>query len=184
MPNTYFYAGEEDLSFLLGLAFHGEHPCRVFETRSQVNSELREFRAVGEVLAHWDNSPNSWRMIALLPERAESLPVITRVELHGPSYDRGDFDYCCEGWGLIRLTVGRLHHGRRENSTLSHNSRSRAVTQSDVYARLGEPDDWNWPAVTRCARWMSDQIRRAAPTHFGSRPVLPGASASEIPLAP
>lgn len=184
MPTTYFYAADEDVRLLLELAIHGKHPCQVFETQSQVNSELLEFRSAEEALAHCDNCVGTLRMFALLPEGAGALPVLTRMELRGPSYDPGDFDYRCEGWGLIHLKIGRTHHGRRETSTMSYNTRARALAWSDAYARLGDADDWNWPAVTRCARWMSDHIRRAAPSRFGSRPVLPGASTSEIPLAP
>jgi hypothetical protein len=181
VTSVQFYAAEEDHRYILDLVFAGKHTFRVFESRSDVDTDLREFTSAADVLAHW-NPPRRSRSVALLAAGAAPAPTFTRVDLRGNNR-RGSFDYRCEGWGLIHLQVSGVHRGRLEPSRLAHNSEKRAIGWADTIDRLPGPQTWDWAAVTSASGWLVRQIRKAAVGQDGAWPVLRGAATVMAALA-
>lgn len=174
MPNVYFYSADGDHAFLLDLVFGGKHKFRVFERQSALDEPLREFVSASEVLEHW-RVPRRHRGVALLASGAAEAPTITRIELRG-NHPAGNFDFRCEGWGMIFLNVGAIHNGVLEESTISHNSEARAIGRADTFPRLGTPSAWDWRVVNSAAGWLGRQVRNAAVIKQGAHPVLPAAA--------
>ena len=172
MPTLFFYAAESDYRLLLDLVFMPRLGFRVFEMQSQVNEGVRELASADDALAA---SGSAAPHLALLAPNAGASPTFTQIYLRGPSYQQGDFDFRCEGWGLIRLQAGPLQRDRIWRSATGHYSEKRCHSWSETNDRMGSPSAWNWNAVTSSSRALNHQIRRAAPIKLGSRPVLPGA---------
>lgn len=184
MPSLYFYAVDDDYRLVLESVFGSHLGFRVFERQSAVNEKIREFHSAEEVLQAWaggsaaDSEPPN---LALLAPGNGHAPLFTRIDLRGPSYERNDYDYRCEGWGLIHLDFGTARKGRAlERSYTGHNSEKRARGRADSYPRLGDPDAWDWAAVNSCSRALNRRIRKAATRTEGSRPVLPAAHQATV----
>jgi len=173
VPSLYFYAAEEDHPLLLDMVFQPRLGFRVFETQSRLNEEIRQFDKAEDVLDEWWSSTG--HTLALLAPGSRATPAFRKIRLRGASFRPGDYDFRCEGWGLIHLDVGRMTDGRLFRSTVGHNTEKRALALVDTYRRLGSPEAWDWDAVTTGARALIQEIRKAAPVKARSRPVLPGA---------
>ena len=175
MPSLYFYAVEDDHPLLVDCLFEPDLDLRAFETQSRPNEGIREFHSADEVLGAWRGSSPGSLTLALLAPDSGVAPTFRKVSLRGPSYRQGDYDFRCEGWGLIHLHVGQVMHDQLSRSTLGHNSERRAAGRAQTYDWLGAPDAWNWEAVTATSRALNRGIRKAASGFVGSRPVLPAA---------
>lgn len=184
MPPLYFYAIDDDYRLVLDSVFESQLGFRVFERQSAVNETIREFHSAEEVLQAWASGsaagsgpPN----LALLAPGNGHAPTFTRIDLREPGYERNDYDYRCEGWGLILMDFGTVRKGGvLDRSFTGHNSERRARGRADFYPRLGDPDAWDWAAVNSYSRTLNQRIRKAAIRSEGSRPVLPAAHQATV----
>jgi hypothetical protein len=184
MPNCDFYGLESDLASVLEFVFC-ETGCRVFESYSAYGRELLEFRSVADlrqryVLGHCQgNAPSI--LLSLLPESAGEL-VRDQIPSHVVSA-AAPGRFAAGGWGLIQLQLGgESPHGIVKSHT-NHNSEKRAAAWEHQYGDAwGSPASWDWSLVASSSRRINDFVRKMAITKDGSRPVLPAAAASNMPL--
>ncbi|MBB5858323.1 hypothetical protein ACFQ05_22135 [Amycolatopsis umgeniensis] len=171
MPNLDFYAVDDDWSSVLETVFD-LGLFRVFESDSELDRELREFHTAAEVP---DGRPG--RSLALFAVGSGPGPVPTRIDFLPGVHPDATFRYCCEGWGLIQL-YHAVAVGAQELrwSHTNHNTEKRAAAWAATLPRLGDPDEWNWPAVTSASGRLNRAIRRMAVSKIGSHPVLPNAA--------
>ncbi|MEU8419687.1 hypothetical protein AB0C15_02270 [Micromonospora sp. NPDC048835] len=171
MPNLVFYAAGDDWTAVLEAIFD-RGMFRVFESDSEPDRELREFRAAAEV----PDGPRG-RSLALFVVGSGPEPTTRRIDfLPGVCADK-TFRYCCEGWGLIQLHYGGPFGAQQLRwSRTNHNTEKRAAAWATTLPRLGDPVAWNWAAVTRASGTLNRVIRRMAVSAVGSHPVLPHAA--------
>lgn len=184
MPNCNFYALQSDLETVLGFVFD-KSGCRVFESYSEYGKSLCEFRSVAQLkerypLGHCRGTAPSV-LLMLLPESAGDL-VVEQIPKERVRPDE-PVRFSAGGWGLIALQLGGESPKGIVASHTNHNSEKRALawhgTYGDVY---GPPSAWNWPLVESASRRINSFVRKAAVAKAGSRPVLPAAAASGMPL--
>ncbi|MBB5800470.1 hypothetical protein F4560_000238 [Saccharothrix ecbatanensis] len=171
MPNLDFYAAGDDWSAVLGVVFD-LGLFRVFESDSEPDRELREFHAATEV-----PGGRQGRHLALFVTGSGPAPVARRIDLRPGALGDATFRYCCEAWGLVQL----YHGGPAGTDELrwshaNHNTEKRAAAWSATLPRLGDPAQWNWPAVTSASGRLNRAVRRMAVDKIGSHPVLPHAA--------
>lgn len=180
MPNCDFYAARGDFEPILRFVFE-RMDCRVFETYSPFDHELREFSCLEELADNADsklgncsnNKPSFFLM--LWPIKASDQVRIRRIELD-PVARLGKHRHTVEGWGLISLQLGGLAEAKLHPSHTTHNSENRAKKWADSYENtMGDPSAWNWEVVTRTSAKLNRHIRSLAIAKIGSRPVLPEA---------
>jgi hypothetical protein len=117
------------------------------------------------------------RHLALIVIGSGPEPIARRIEFLPGVHPDATFRYCCEGWGLIQLYCGGSA-GTQELrwSHTNHNTQKRASAWAAAGPRLGDPLQWNWPAVTNVSGRLNRAIRRMAVDKISSRPVLPHAA--------
>jgi hypothetical protein len=173
VPNLDFYAADDDWAAVLGTVFD-MRLFRVFESDSEPDRELREFRAAADVPA---GPPG--RRLALYVVGSGPEPITRRIDFLPGGSVGGTFRYTCEGWGLIGLDYGGPLDGQELRwSHTNHNTEKRASAWATTVPRLGDPDAWNWSAVTSASAKLNRTIRRMAISKIGSHPVLPHAARS------
>jgi hypothetical protein len=170
MPNLDFYAAEGDRLDVLRAVFR--LGCfRVFEAYSRPDHELREFFGADEVPAE----PSGYQLM-LYAVGAGPEPVVQRIVLRPSTAGGASFRFRCWGWGLVQLSFGGLRADRLESSHTNHNTPKRAASRAHAYPELGDPELWDWAAVTNASRRLNRAIRALAVDKVGSRPVLPFAA--------
>lgn len=175
MPSCYFYAIGGDLRSLMDFVF-SEMPVRVFESASELNRDLLEFRSTDELALQRQlgrcKGVNQSVLLQLWPIEASSEVRFERgewVNRKGQPEKRTQI----KGWGLIQLYLGGESEKGLVHSYTNHNTMTRAMNWSDTYQeQLGHPLAWNWDEVTRTSRKLINYVRRNAVKKHGSRPVL------------
>ena len=168
MPNLNFYADADDKASVLNVVFD-LGLFRVFESYSEPDQGLREYRAADEV-----PQGRGGRMLELFVVGSGPAPIFTRIALNPGALGDATFRYHCQGWGLIQLYFGVTTDESLRWSHTNHNTEKRASVWADTLGELGDPAEWDWPAVTRASGRLNRAIRKLAVYRFGSRPVLPG----------
>lgn len=185
MPNCNFYALESDLETVLDFVFD-KSGCRVFESYSEYGKPLCEFRSVAELKERYPlgycrgNAPSV--LLMLLPESAGKL-VVEQIPKERIRPDE-PVRHAAAGWGLISLQLGGQSPKEIVASHTNHNSQKRATTWHGIYGDVyGSPSAWDWPLVESTSRRINSFIRKTGAAKAGSRPVLPAAAASGMPLS-
>jgi hypothetical protein len=147
-----FFAAERDQRAILSYLF-AETDVRVFESSSQFDTGLREFRSgeeVAEAFALGTDEVGNGHAVLLQvwsPSVMRALEI-ERIALQPDVCDGHTFRYAIQGAGLIQLYFGGLHRNVITMSRLGHQSQVRAAT----WGRDGEV---NWEALKK----LSGKIR-------------------------
>jgi hypothetical protein len=171
--NLDFFAGEADQRAVLDFLFLSTD-VRVFESYSEFDSELREFRSTDELAAVFPlgTDPHGTGNAVLLQLWSPSVMrelTIRRLNLKPEHCDGHTFRHNIEGGGLMQLYLGGLC-GRVV--TMSHFGH-----QSQVRAQKWEVDEGvDWQALQTLSSRIQYHLRkRLAAGKVPGRPVLPQA---------
>jgi hypothetical protein len=171
--NLDFFAAEADQRAVLDFLFSSTD-VRVFESYSEYDAELREFRSTDELAAAFalgtDPHGNGKAVLLQLwsPFVMRDL-TIRRFALDPAHCDGHTFRHCIEGGGLMQLYLGGVC-GRVV--TMSHYGH-----QSQVRAQKWDVDQGvNWETLQTLSNRIQYHIRkRMAAGKVPGRPVLPQA---------
>jgi hypothetical protein len=100
---------------------------------------------------------------------------LKRIHLLNAASPDVAFRYTTQGWGLIQLFLEAPRKGLLSPSHTNHNSERRATAWREAIDDMGEPDEWDWKAVTAFFRRLNNFIRKNSVAKEGSRVVLPAA---------
>jgi hypothetical protein len=174
MPNLDFYAVGADFEPVLDYVFE-RSGCRVFESYSQPDAEIREFESASDIyrcfpVGECKGSSQSI-YLQLVPPGADILFNIRRIELN-PATGHG-VRFSISGWGLIQLYLGGITlEGRLIHSHTNHNSEKRAQKWSDTITDIPPPDAWDWKAVNRTSSAFNRYVRKLSVFSTFQRPAL------------
>jgi hypothetical protein len=174
MPNCDFYALPDDCREVLDFIFR-QPGWLLHEHASAHDSTVRIFDSVESIMSafQFGDAPLYFQLHA--PEMKGRV-VHQRVTFQPAAVPGASFRYDTHGWGLIQLYFGSVRPDRSlTNSHTNHNSESRARKWAGTYTEVGDPSDWDWPAVERTSGRLIRYIRKIAPDKQWSRPVLPAA---------
>ena len=182
MANLNFYATREDQIALLEFLFARIH-CRVFESYSRLDEELREFSSIEDLDGVFelgsapDGVPGRHALLQLWAPEVSSEVRIRRIELDKRRRRRHTHRYCIEGWGLMQLYLGSVGEQKISCSHYGHNSEIRARNWEPTDgSALGPVAAWDWRRLEQISRKIQYHIRhRLSRIKQGSRPVLYGA---------
>lgn len=171
--NLDFFAAEADQKSVLDFLF-SETDVRVFESYSDPDSELREFRSSAELAAMFplglDRHGNGNAILLQLwsPSVMRSLSII-RFALNPTSCNGHTFRYRIDGGGLIQLYLGGVCGEVVTRSHYGHQSQSRAAAWT-------VDDGVNWHELKTLSSGIQYHIRkRLATAKARTCPVLPQA---------
>jgi hypothetical protein len=171
--NLDFFAAEADQRTVLDFLFSSTD-VRVFESYSQYEAELREFRSTDELAAAFPlgTDPHGNGHAVLLQLWSPSIMrdlTIRRFALDPARCAGHTFRHCIEGGGLMQLYLGGVCERVVTRSHFGH--------QSQVRAQTWEVDDGvNWGALKTLSNRIQYHVRkRLAAGKAGSMPVLPQA---------
>ncbi|HEY2035054.1 MAG TPA: hypothetical protein VGH02_15340, partial [Rhizomicrobium sp.] len=166
-----FYAIDTDFLPILGQVFKN-YGCRVFESYSEFDQEIREFKEPEDIIASRKSSQSIY--LQLVVPSASELVQIRRIALN-ESTGHG-FRYCIDGWGLIQLYLGTQTSSGITHSHTNHNSEVRARTWETTIREMKPASSWNWKEINRISSALNRFIRKQAVATAFRRPVLPAAS--------
>jgi hypothetical protein len=158
MPWRKFRATPHGLRNLLAFVFT-DTDCRVYETYSQYDAELREFRSLGECEAALaigvdPHGHGVAQQLALWSPRVMPPPTVRRIPL---SVQDHSFRYTIEGCGLLWLHLGGEHQGTITESSLGYFTEPGARRKCTV--KPG-PDSVDWSAHGELAGRLRRQLDR------------------------
>ena len=165
MANLYFYAVQEDIRVILDFVFENTD-CRVFESDSIPDQNLREFTTTEDLISALDigSDPHGQGVnnrIALWSPSFSPEVKIRRIDLDPKRCAPHKFRFTVEGWGLLYLSFGGIFHTSITHSCFTHNSEKRARTWESVqFDKYGAVDEWDWNAVQKLSGKISYLIRR------------------------
>lgn len=168
--NLDFFAAEADQRAIFDFLFSSTD-IRVFESYSEYDSELREFRSTNELAAAFplgaDRYGNGTAVLLQLwsPSVMSDL-TITRFDLAPEHCGGSTFRHKIEGGGLMQLYLGGVCDRVVTMSQFGH--------QSQVRAQKWNVDQGvNWEALQRLSNRIQYQIRKhLAAGKVPGRPVL------------
>jgi hypothetical protein len=174
MASLDFYALRDDIRELVHFLFE-ETDARVFESYSEYDAELREFRSFDELSSAFPlgNDPHGHGHAALLQLWFPSVTrdvEFERIALEVPGHK---FRYCISGVGLVQLYLGGAREGIITDSHYGHWNEAGARQRSG-----GDVDAVHWSVLSR----LSGRIQRHIRSSMGvakvrGRPILPAAFA-------
>jgi hypothetical protein len=171
--NLDFFAAEADQRAVFDFLFSSTD-ARVFESYSEYDAELREFRSTEELAAAFplgrDPSGNGSAILLDLwsPSVMRHL-TITRFALNPAACEGHTFRHCIEGGGLMQLYLGGVCGRVVTMSHFGHQSQVRAK-------KWGVDEGVDWEALQTLSNRIQYHIRkRLAAGKVPGRPVLPQA---------
>jgi hypothetical protein len=171
--NLDFFAAESDPQTVLDFLFSSTD-VRVFESYSEYDAELREFRSINELAATFplgtDPHGNGTATLLQLWSPAVMRDVSIRRFALDPAHCNGHtFRHCIEGGGLMQLYLGGTCGRVVTKSHFGHQSQARAQA-------WGVDDGVNWEAIKKLSNRIQYHIRtRLAAGKVPGKPVLPHA---------
>lgn len=179
MPNCDFYATTQDHAQVLDWLF-AEGTCKVFESYSQVEMQLKELHSTQEVLAefdqvHADGAPTTTVHLKLFVVGAGPSFVPRRIQLNPKHCNGATFRYAADGFGLIQFYLSRTGPKGLENSHINHCTAARAGNCTASAPAPPFADEWDFKKITSFSTRLNRQIRNLGVAKIGSCPVLPGA---------
>jgi hypothetical protein len=180
VPHCSFYGAEADFESILEFVF-AELDCRVIEASSETDKPIVEFSSAPEVTSQVNldrfKKSGGYARLSLCPRPLSALVTIRR-EVWDEGKFAGRHRFSAEGWGLISLELRGVNSRGLQPSSIDHNTQKRALGWQAIYAdRLGDPDVWDWPLVTRTSARLNRRIRSLGVRKIGSNAVLPAADA-------
>ena len=178
MANLDFYAVRADMLNLLQFIY-AETDCRVFESYSEFDQNLREFTSAEQLLSAYDigRDPHGNGHAALLQLWSPSVSSqvkIERIALIPKKCDGHTFRFSVNGWGLMQLYLGGENERAISHSHFGHNSQKRAQAwETTLIDQLGPVSEWDWDLLVKVSRKIQNHIRRRlAASKVDSRPIL------------
>ncbi len=173
MASLDFYAIEQDISDVLEFVLT-ETDCKIFESYSEYDKELREFKSISEVIGAYDSKSVGTFLLDLWSPSVSSKVVIKKIVLDPRKCNGATHRFTIEGWGLMQLYFGRIQNDEIEHSHYGHNSEKRARNWESTYLdELGSVNDWNWELLKKISGKIQYHIRkRLAVSKVSSRPIL------------
>lgn len=172
MATLDFYAIGDDVHDIVRFIF-AETDARIFESYSEPEAELREFRSYEELTSGCDlgagRHPNgSVPHLQLWSPSVMPDVVVRRISLRPPG---PEYRYCISGAGLMQLYFGREENGIISGSHFGH------WNEAGARARyVGDADAVDWRALARLGGRIGRRIReRMAVASVHGRPILPAA---------
>jgi hypothetical protein len=171
MASIDYYALKDDIRDVVGFVL-GETDCRIFESYSEFDSELCEFRKFDELAEAFDlgNDRHGHCHAALLALWSPTvLPKmeVERITLKLPGHS---FRYCVRGVGLIQLYFGGAHNGAITESHYGHWSEKGAMQRA-----VGDVAAVDWARLSKLSGRIQRHIRKLAVAKVRGRPVLQAA---------
>lgn len=165
MANLDFYADADDLRDLFRFLFT-ETDLVAFESSSQFDCELRQFRSLSSLEAAFEIGTYRVAYLQLWSPSVMRQPIVRRVELTGvPGHS---FRYSVEGCGLIQLYLSGLQDGAIHHTHYGHWNEAGARERS-----IHSADDCDWRALGKISGRIQRRIRGPlAVAKLRSRPVL------------
>lgn len=170
MANLDFFATRADHEAVVRFLF-ASTDIRVFESYSEYDRELREFRSFEGLAAAYDVGADPYGhgfavLLQLWSPSVEPGPQIERIKLDPRRCEGHTFRYNIEGWGLIQLYLGGTHGRTITSSHYGHNSEARA-------RKWGHSEGVDWAALKSLSNKIQYHIRgRLALARVPGRPVL------------
>lgn len=175
MASIDFYALGDDIRGLVHFIFE-DTDLRIFESYSQYDAELREFRSFDELSAAFSLGSDAHGHGHAVLLQLWSPSVMPRVEFERIALKVAghSFRYCISGVGLIQLYFGGEHEGIITDSHYGHWSEAGARQRA-----AGDVDAVDWSALSRLSGRIQRHIRsRMAVAKVRGRPILPAAFAA------
>jgi hypothetical protein len=175
MASIDFYALKEDIRGLVHAIFE-ESDLRVFESYSEYDAELREFRSFEELSAAFSLGQDihgKGYAVCLQLWSHSVMPKVEfeRIALKVPGHS---FRYRISGVGLIQLYLGGEYAGGITESHYGHWSEAGARQRAG-----GNADTVDWRALSRLSGRIQRHLRnKLAVAKLRGRPVLPAAFAA------
>jgi hypothetical protein len=171
--NLNFFGAEADLKAVTDFLFSSTD-VRVFESYSEYDQKLREFRSTEELAAAFplgtDTFGNGVEILLQLwsPSVMREL-TITRIALVPAACNGHTFRYCMDGGALMQLYFGGVHKRVVTRSHFGHQSQTRAQ-------KWGVDNGINWDSLKTVSNRIQYHIRkRLAVAKVPGCPVLPQA---------
>jgi hypothetical protein len=170
MANLDFFATRADHEAVVRFLFDSTD-VRVFESYSESDRDLREFRSFDDLAASYDvgadpHGHGTAVLLQLWSPSVEPGPNIVRFALDPRRCGGHTFRHKIEGWGLIQFYLGGLHGRVITKSHYGHNSEARA-------RKWGHDEGVDWAALTRLSNKIQYHVRRRlAVARVPGRPVL------------
>ena len=158
MPSLRFFAAKDDQLAILDFLFR-DLGCRILESYSEPDSELREFFSVAELSASLDlgrdKHGNGLAASLIVHDPVSCGPLkIERIALNPKACGGATYRYCAQSNGCINLHLGGVHDRFLTQSYLGRNSESRAQAWE-----VGGGVDWQ----------DADRVWRKLAYHIGNR---------------
>ena len=153
--------------------------CNIYELSSEPGREVVKFRDLSDFqttfgFTDWSDIPRTINL-QIHATCAGGSVHLKRSNLVNATSPEVAFRYKTQGWGLIQLYLEVPRKGMLSPSHTNHNSESRATTWGETISDMGEPNEWDWKAVTAFSRRFNNFIRKSSIAKEGSRVVLPAA---------
>ena len=175
MASIDFYALKDDIRGLVHFIFE-ETDLHIFESYSEYDSELREFRSIDELSAAFSLGVDTHGhgKAVLLQLWSPSVMQNVAFERIALKLAGHSFRYRVSGVGLIQLYFGGEHEGAITDSHYGHWSEAGARQRA-----AGDVDAVDWRALSRLSGRIRRHIRnKMAVAKVRSRPILPAAFAA------
>lgn len=170
MASLDFFAAQSDQCALVDFLFTSTN-VRVFESYSEFDQELREFRSLDELAAVFalgeDRHGNGCAVLLQLwsPSVMTKLEI-ARIALRPEKCDGHTYRYCIGGGGLIQLYFGGVHGKVITKSHFGHFTEAGAQ-------KWGAEKGVNWGELKTLSNQIQYHIRkRLAAGKVPGRPVL------------
>lgn len=178
MANVDFYALQEDIRTLFHFIYE-ETDLRVFESYSEPDAELREFRSYRDLsdafpIGVLELSHTARVNLQLWSPSITADMAISRFALRPTKRRPHTFRHRISGIGLIQLYLGGVHKGMITDSHYGHWNEAGARQRAG-----GNPDAVDWVALGQLSGRIQRYLRnRIAVAKVIGRPILPAAFAA------
>lgn len=176
MAGVYFYAVDTDFKPVMDIIFNAG--CEVYESRSAVCAEVRQFRNTESVLAALGAERFGSLLLSAWHPDMQANVRFERIDFDPKYCGPNEFAYAVAGWGLLDIDMDEVNHDSKyiRCSCLIHNSEKRALAWEELSPQLGNVSAWNWAAVEKISRSISKQIRKLSKERELGRCILPAAA--------
>src|SRR5687768_11779101 len=115
MANLDFYAIEQDISDVLEFVLT-ETDCKIFESYSEFDKELRKFKSVSEIFEAYNSKSVGTFLLQLWSPSVSTKFVLKKIVLDPQKFNGATHRFRIGGWGLMQLYFGRIQNDEIEHS--------------------------------------------------------------------
>ena len=160
MPEARVILTTEGIEQFLSFVF-ASTDCRVYETYSEMDKELREFCSVSELASAFSlgvdpHGHGVAQQLSLWSPSVMPRPTVRRITLKVPGHQ---FRFTIEGCGLFSLLLGGVHKTQITSTKLSYWAEAGAKQRCAVQPG---PDEVDWAAYKKLGGVLSRQAKKIA----------------------